>query len=957
MCAAITSPVVIGRDDEMTLLRSLWRGALDGVPKGVIVSGEAGIGKSRLLREFARELGPDAVVATGYCDRLGTLGQPFAPIREAMLALITQLGMDEVRGHLTPSHLHDLSALLPELLPESDDATAPASHRAGAVHAAVRDALVLLSEIRPVLVVLEDLHWADAATLDLLRAVVSRFSTGRVLLSVTSRDDEAGPDNAFGQFLAEFDRLNEVLRIDLTRLTPGEVATLAMAIRGPDHGLDGSELARRSDGVPFLVEELLAVGDQALPGSLRGVVLARYHQASTRTREVLRELAVGGSTVPHPILEKVHGGDPDELGAALWEAFASHLVVARGAHYVFRHALTREAVDAEVPPWERSRLHQRYAQALEETDGDSAEIAHHRLALGDTRGAFAALIRATRDAQAAGAVASAARFGEQALELWDSVPDAAALAGSSRAALALDAVSSFIETGDTRSITLLNKELAVVPPDDRRGRALLLHEQALLLQALGSSDIRAPMQAALDALPEPADDEDLLARIRVTCGVGSAHSISGDAEVAASALEWAAEQARILMRTSEPLRRKAEAELVRVLTRLTSFRVRQGDPDGALAALTEVESLDRSPAALTLLAVAQVELLRALGRNRDCLEVALDALRSVDTLWLGRSWGGALLLHVMFRRLEVGDLDGAERTLMSLRALPPLPFVRAYCRVIEWEILRLRDHAAETWAEYEATPNPFAGIAGAVHGDLTLALPVAHLALDVGEHAAAWREVSRLWEDKRVLADVACFPLVLVGAEVLANVRDGALDGVDFDEGAERLRAVLARLSMWPQAGDWEALVEAYLSGDDPVSWERAVAAARLGRVPAMLVGEALFGLGHALIGAARRDDARARLEEARVEAERIGDLRMVRRVGELLHGAGLDGTDAVVGPEALTPRERQVLALIAEGLTNRQIGRRLFISEKTASVHVSAILRKLGVASRTEAAVRAVAE
>lgn len=709
--------------------------------------------------------------------------------------------------------------------------------------------------------------------------------------------------------------------------------------------------------MPFLVEELIAVGNKPLPGSLRGVVLARYQQASTQTQAVLRELAIGGSTVPHPILEQVHDGDADRLAAALREAFANHIVVARGADYAFRHALTREAVVGEVLPWERSRLHQRYAEVLEGAGGDAAAIAYHRLALGVTGRAFSALLQATHEAQVAGAVASAARFGEQVLGLWDSVPDAAALAGSSRAAVALDVVSAFIEVADTRAITLLNKELAGVPSDDRRGRALLLHEQALLLQALGRSDICALMQAALDILPEPVDDEDLLASIRVTCGLGSAHSISGDAELAASALEWAAEQARILMRTSEPLRRRAEAELVRVLTRLSSFRVRQGDPDGALAALTEVESLDRSPAAHTLLAVGHVELLRALGRNRECLDVALAALRSVDTLWLGRSWGGALLLHVAHRRLELGDLDGAERALLSLQALPPLPFVRAYCRVVEWEILRLRDHASEAWAAVVAMPDPFAGIAGAVHGDLTLARLVASLAFDVGEFAAAWREVSRLWEDRRILADVACFPLALVGADVLAEVRRGRWDGVDFDEGAERLRAVLARLSMWPQAGDWEALVEAYLSGDDPAAWERAVVAARLGRVPAMLVGEALFGLGRALIGAVRRDDARARLEEARVEAERIGDLRMVRRVGELLHGAGLDGTDAVVGPEVLTPRERQVLALIAEGLTNRQIGKRLYISEKTASVHVSAILRKLGVASRTEAAVRAVAE
>lgn len=377
MVAVATSPVLVGRSDELDLLARFWRGALDGAPKGIIVSGEAGLGKSRLLREFARGLGPEPVVAVGYCDQLGTLGTPFAPVREAMLALVDQFGEDVVRQRLGPGRLRDLSSLVPVL-----DADDEAPLRPGAVHTAVRDTLVLLSELRPILVVLEDVHWADAATLDLVRAVVSRFSKGRVVLALTCRDDEVPADNALGQFLSEFDRLSGVQRIDLQRLSAGQVAEQAAAILGPDHPHDALELARRSDGVPFLVEELVAAGDGPIPGSLRGVVLARYQQMSPRTRAVLREVAVGGGAVRHALLERVHDGGPQDLAMSLEEAVAAHVLVVREDDYVFRHELTQEAVADEVLPGERARLHRRYADELQQAGGEAAAIAHHRLALG-----------------------------------------------------------------------------------------------------------------------------------------------------------------------------------------------------------------------------------------------------------------------------------------------------------------------------------------------------------------------------------------------------------------------------------------------------------------------------------------------------------------------------------------------------------------------------------------------
>ena len=962
---------MVGRSPELAQVQAAHQDSLAGVPSGVVVSGEAGIGKTRLLHEFFDGLDRDVVVAVGQCVELGAFGAPFGAVRGALRGLIAGYGLDAVLDAEGPTRRHALTLLLSG--PAEDS---PLGVTADQVHEAIADLLVDLSQRAPVVVAVEDLHWADTATLALLAALVRTIRTGRIMLALTYRSDDVTREHPLRPFLAELGRARRLRRIDLERLGRQDVATQVSSIRGvlPEDDLIDTVL-RRSDGVPFLVEEVLALdaGRTQLPDSLRDLVLARYDAMSESTRGVLRLLATGGIRVRHDVLEAVHDGDRPALEQALREAVAASILSVDDHAYRFRHALTREAIDGELLPGERSRFHARFAVALTERagPGHEAEIAHHWYGANDLPRAFGALLLAADQARATGAVASAGDWGEQALDLWDEVPDAEERAGRRRVELVLEIVPALGETSDGRALALLQRELDSCPPEDHTGRALLLHEMVVIGHSGGEGGQnlaagRALAERAHAELQPPRDDHDRAARVRVTCGLGILLGMAGD-RGAASLLEEAASGARELLARPEaaPVHGRARFELARALTNLGSLRGMQGDVEGALEAFDEGQSATPDPAAVLRSAGFRLHLLLSLGRFQEVCDRGARALSLAEDAGLFHGWAGWLAVFVMEAHLALGELDRADRMAERFLGRRPAAFVRSFCHQTRLMVLVHRDNLDEATAYHHTHEESLtAGLVDSEDASVS-AHNLGRFALVTGNLSDAWSWVETAGEAASPAPGAAGVRVVTLGAEVLAARRRAGLSRVGSEPDAvaeSRLREALAALDVWDVVSDWRALFEAHLAGPegtgtDVAAWRSAAAAAGQGRVPVQLRTDALFRLGEVQLAAGDRDGAAATLTGASALALAVEDLHTARRVAELQHRGRLNVASPRSGDDLsveLTHRERQVLELVTEGLTNREIGQRLFISDKTASVHVSAILRKLGVSSRTEAAVRA---
>ena len=280
-----------------------------------------------------------------------------------------------------------LTALLPELGSPDRDTAGTGLNR---LHETVAVVLETVSLTSPVVVVIEDLHWADDATLNLLRFLLRGLSRGRILVDPQlphrrrpSRTSAARPDLRTGA-------VPQRRRIDVQRLTRAEVQRQVHEILGtlPDDDAFDSVFAR-SEGIPFFVEELVGFDETCegdLPWTLRELLLARYERLSDDTQHFLRLLSAGGVRVDHDLLVQVYHGDADVLDRAAREAVFANILVADDRSYAFRHALVREAIHADLLPGERTRFHTRFAEALEAVADDrrvATEISYHWLAAHD----------------------------------------------------------------------------------------------------------------------------------------------------------------------------------------------------------------------------------------------------------------------------------------------------------------------------------------------------------------------------------------------------------------------------------------------------------------------------------------------------------------------------------------------------------------------------------------------
>ncbi|EFD66563.1 LuxR-family transcriptional regulator, partial [Streptomyces lividans TK24] len=446
------SPVFVGRTGELdTLNDALARAtgsdtagatatrasATGGEPQALLLGGEAGVGKTRLVEEFAAAADRrGAVVALGGCVEIGADGLPFAPFSTALRALRRHL--PEELAAAAAGQEEELARLLPELA-EGTPVTGGGRHDEESMARLFELTARLLERVaarHTVVLVLEDLHWADASTRHLIAYLLRTLRTGRLVVLATYRSDDIHRRHPLRPLLAELDRLRTVRRLELGRFTRDEVGRQIAGILAhePDQ-LQVDEIFERSDGNAFFVEELAVaarVGScTGLTDSLRDLLLVRVEALPESAQRVARIVAEGGSTVEYRLLAAVARLAEDDLIEALRSAVNANILLPApdGDGYRFRHSLVREAVGDDLLPGERSRLNRRYAEALD-ADPTLVPAAERVMRLASywyhahaPAKALPAVLDASVEARRRHAYSEQLRLLERAMELWDSAPD------------------------------------------------------------------------------------------------------------------------------------------------------------------------------------------------------------------------------------------------------------------------------------------------------------------------------------------------------------------------------------------------------------------------------------------------------------------------------------------------------------------------------------------------------
>lgn len=845
---------LVERGPYLERLDACLEQARAGSGRLVLLGGEAGAGKTSLARRFAEGLPQHVRVLWGACDPLST-PRALAPFYD-MPPLAALLEAQPARYEL-------LTALLDQLR----------------LHT---------------LLVAEDVHWADEATLDALRFIGRRVTGARSVVVVTYRDDELGAGHPLRAVLGDLATAAGCERLHVPPLSPDGVRSLAAG-----SALDPERLHRTTGGNPFYVSEVLAAPGLTVPASVADAVLARVSRLSDAARALVDVVSLSPGGLETEIAELLAG----ETNDALDEAVERGVLVASGARLSFRHDLARLAIEAAVPSGRRRRLQSQLLEALEERGADLARLAHHADAAGSGKRVLRYAPEAAREASARGAHREAARQYERALEYAGGLP--AAERADLLAHWAQERVG-FDEPAEQIGLLERVADLRRASGDER-GLGAALTVLSLATWGAGRSAEALELAAAAVRKLEPLPPGPELAHAYAAYSIQEMLARRGR-----EAVEWGTRAIELAEQVDAPVALHLALNAVGA-ARLVCF-----DDPGGIEALERSAQLGRERGDDFAVGRALGNLGTSLGELRRYEEavatleqaVSFDDDHDLDGLGgYARSW----LAKVRF---EQGRWDEADRlaaeALVRRDVLIIIPItalaVRGRVRVRRGEPGG-EAFLEEAWALAQPT------------GDLQRLWPIA-----AGRAEAAWLDGREDAIEELVgpTYDQACALGVgwAIGELGFWLWRAGALPGPL--DGAAEPYALHARgdwrgaAEAWRRIGAPYELAEALADGDEPAMRESLSILSELGAEPAA-------------------DRVRAAMRRAgvgRVPARRLAS--------------------TLAAPAQLTRRQLEVLALLESGLSNAEIASRLFISEKTAGHHVSAILQKLGAASRGEAAAAA---
>jgi len=975
---------MVGRDGELGRLLTLLDDAEAGRSVVALVSGDAGVGKTRLISEVTRLAAARGfTVLSGQCAELGD-SVPYLPLADALRGAAQSTG---VRDALSSR------PALGRLLPEGGDGPIADSDRSGLARqqmfGGVLGLLAELAAAAPVLLVLEDLHWADTSTRDLVTFLSRMLHRERVALIGSYRTDDLHRRHPLRPVVAELLRLPSVIAVDLAPLDPSALAehlTATAPVR-----IDATELndiVARAEGNAYYAEELLAasVGSgpgrrDTLPAGLAALLLSRVEQLSDPTQRVLRAAAVAGRKADDELVRALSGLEAAEYEGAVREAVTHQLLVPDGTEgYVFRHALLREAVYADLLPGERTRLHATMCSLLADEQrlampGTAAELAQHCLASHDIPGAFAASVRAGDDAERLGAPAEAHRHYDQALALWERVTEPEKTAGMARGKLGLLSATNAANSGDVeRAVHLLRRLRQILATQAEQGTVTVDVKLAsrigerLAFYLMLIDDPKASVEAAevaratVEATPA---DPPTSQYARALTTYAYALLIEDDDSVAR---DWA-ERGIAAARAADAPWVEADA-----LVTMGIMSNREGRNDEAIKVLTAAHKQAREAMMLGVELRSAYHLARAHLERGDLVlggTVAYQGTRRAIQTGLDMSPYGVDLQHLHFQcHFADGKWDHAQEIAdgFPVRVTSP-PEASLSSMALFIDVARGNPAVQERRAWIE----PFWSVRGfdysfiahgllAEHalwqGDTEQALAEAQAAIDIDDVApsgyspsvirpaavALSARANRAVQARVTGDDQAANAELAAAGDLLRLAREGAAF-------PKRPKFILG-----PEGRGWLARAEAEYrraaGGNDPQAWQAVLDA--FGPAYMYEIARTRWRLAEALAEAGNRDEAEQQWRQAAHAADALGARPLRRALDDLARrariGTAPDQPDRAV-LASLTSREREVLRLIAAGRSNREIASVLFIAPKTASVHVSNILGKLGAASRTEAA------